>query len=160
MHYRTGFSLIECTVYVSGLFLLVMIMMRFITTNHTRLQTHMANTDMLMSLYATIDVIGHDLIIAPMQKNKWKKYEKNEYIWHNGQQDIGWQVKKGTLRRIKGLYKETNHQWQVKKSCIVAQGITELSMEHQPDKQNIIINLKATQGNNECAVRQAVVPII
>jgi Tfp pilus assembly protein PilV len=117
---QDGFSLIECLIYGAITTLLSIVLFTFF--NSTTSSLHVISDREYDSLASWT---AHQLLDKDMQmadaNDQWWHIESNLIICRITNECIGWQLHKGSLYRLKGVYDFNSGQWENKSSALVIQ---------------------------------------
>jgi hypothetical protein len=142
MRSAIGFTLIELLVYLVITTSIIMLTVQWIAQSHSRLTQHAMLNKNCIGMCAAHDVLMRDVRAAPTAHTAWKEIGPHAWIWRTGQEDIGWELRKGQVRRMTGLYDMSKHAWSKHHTSVIAQDIAVLLLELKRGANNEIIAVR------------------
>ncbi len=118
---KSGFSLIECMIYITCLIFFSLglaTLFNNICTYNKKLTTTLDTYAQLFTLQEKIaQLITNKPLIA------WKKTSDHEIMWSTTVKDFGLESKKNKLLFYEGHFMETSQKWQSRKKTIITDNI-------------------------------------
>lgn len=149
---NTGFSLIEFALYLGLLSVVVSISFVWLATLSGPVMQRQMALDGLVDLHLARDIMVDDIQKGTIDPHAWHTQTKDQISWNAGDTDVCWECRNEKLFRITGQYLVKTGQWINKKQAVVAQGITNFSVEIDHALDGTVRNVKIllTGKSKEC----------
>ena len=117
---QKAFSLFECLIYIVILGILSILIFRFFVACDQQCKWWLRQGQELMVLYATSDLLAHDIKKANCDIGQWYCGSSDTMIMKCCTETIEWFLRKGNLYRTTGSYDYAQQNWLQKRQNIVA----------------------------------------
>ena len=117
---QKAFSLLECLIYIVILGILSILIFRFFVACDQQCKWWARQGQELMVLYATSDLLAHDIKKANSNVTQWNCVSSDKMILQCSNETIEWFLHKSNLYRIKGNYDYAQQNWLQKRQSLVA----------------------------------------
>jgi len=131
---RSAFTLIELVVYMALLSVFSLMVFGFLSWAHQLLSKRVSLLTSGVSVAAALDVVRRDLMSGSANPTLWHGKAcvmTKEFLDQRGSPTsvcVGWDLEKGRLRRIEGLYDFTHNRWGQRTFSTVAKGFKSFAM--------------------------------
>lgn len=134
---RQAFFIFEAVIYLALVSICMVIFMRAIADvmNHTQTSGERA--------YSFVNVTtALDTCVRDVWKGTWKGIkvdEKGFVVVTNAAKDYGWELKKGTLYRVEGIYDSKRNRWSKRKRNKITSNVESFMCRKNNDHSTVII---------------------
>jgi hypothetical protein len=103
-------------------------------------------------LTAAVERFLDDIRSAPSDAVVWKRCEPNRLIWQQGDDDVGWMIDTGKLKRVVGRYSVAQNQWRTGRTgTVVANALkkcllTAVYTQDRTTVRSVQIDLETSSG--------------
>lgn len=128
MRNKHGFSLIECLIYGAITSLVSILLFSFFNNTITSLRLIADREYNFLAAWTAHQLLCKDIQMADCKSASWYS-EPDITICRISNECIGWQLRKGSLYRLKGNYDFNAKQWLNKSSALVMQNVKHFKLE-------------------------------